>query len=269
LGHKSVRPVTFLGGAVGLRCEELLREVDQVEPMITRTRSATREILTVQTEETNEQTAFFDPDPAITRDEADALLASVESALASGTVKAITLSGSSPSPATHGVFSDLIALAQSWQVPTFLDTYGPSLEGIWGFWPEVMQLNLKEAGLHLKLPKGRPSESDLIALLERWSRRGVRASVVTDGANRFVARVGKFTYRVAPPAIEPVNPIGSGDCFLAGLVDAALSNLLPEAQLQHAVGCAVANAMVWDAGGITREDVEEFASQVVVEKLTR
>ncbi len=268
LGYTDIRPVTFLGGAVGQRCDQLLREVDRVDPIVIPTESATREILTVRTEVTNEQTAFFDPDPRISQEEAASLLRSVESVLDAGRVQAMTLSGSSPSPSTHGLFSDLIALARGRRIPTFLDTYGPSLEGIWGFWPDVIQLNLREAGLYLKLPKGRPSESDIIVLLDRWGRRGGRVGVVTDGANRFVARVGQDTFRVAPPAIEPVNPIGSGDSFLAGVVDATLSGLSPEALLRHAVGCAVANAMVWDAGGFERADAEDFARQVVVEMLT-
>ena len=62
-----------------------------------------------------------------------------------------------------------------------------------------------------------------------------------------------MTYRVKPPAIEPVNPIGSGDCFLAGVVDGHLEGPgADEELLRHAVGCAVANALVWDAGAIER-----------------
>lgn len=93
--------------------------------------------------------------------------------------------------------------------------------------------------------------------------------VVTDGANRFLARVGDTTYRVCPPAIEPVNPIGSGDSFLAGLVDSALAERSAEETLRHAVGCAVANALVWDAGAIDKSLVEEIAAEVIVDPIRR
>ncbi len=66
--------------------------------------------------------------------------------------------------------------------------------------------------------------------------------------------------RAVPPRIEPVNPIGSGDCLLAGLVDAWLSGLEPEAVLRHGLACAVANALVWDAGAIDPEEVRKLAS---------
>ena len=73
--------------------------------------SPTRVILTVHTGATAEQSAFFDPDPAIAPQEADELAARVEAELAAAGVEALCLSGSSPSAATHGLYSDLIALA--------------------------------------------------------------------------------------------------------------------------------------------------------------
>ncbi len=106
-------------------------------------------------------------------------------------------------------------------------------------------------------------------LLHRWSRHGVDTAVVTDGANPIMARVAGRIYQVLPPEIEPVNPIGSGDCLLAGLVDARLANLDPEATLRHAVACAVANAMVWDAGAIDVEEVRRIEGDVVVESMKR
>ena len=90
-------------------------------------RSPTRVILTVRTEATADQTAFFDPDPAITADEAEAIFHRVEEALTPGSGPALTLSGSSPATATHGLYSDLISLALREGVPVFLDTYGPAL----------------------------------------------------------------------------------------------------------------------------------------------
>ena len=38
LGRKPVRPVTFLGGAVGQRCEELLRDEERLDPIVVRAR---------------------------------------------------------------------------------------------------------------------------------------------------------------------------------------------------------------------------------------
>src|SRR4051812_7848085 len=149
---RPARPATFLGGPIGAWCEDLLRRADGLDPLVTPTEAATRVILTVRTEGSADQTAFFDPDPAITQAEADALSHRVEGALTKGGVEALTLSGSSPSATTHGLYSDLISLARARRVPVLLDTYGPALDAIWGFWPDVLQLNRREAAAHLRQP---------------------------------------------------------------------------------------------------------------------
>jgi len=262
LGRKP-RPLTFLGGAVGSLCESLLRADDGLEPLVVRTEAPTRVILTVRTEASSQQTAFFDPDPSITAAEAHALARQVELALESGDVEALTLSGSSPGPATHNLYSDLVALARARRVPVFLDTYGPALAAIWGFWPTAVQLNRREAAAHLKKPKA--SDSDVAGLLQDWHRRGVSCGVVTDGPNPVWIVLRGKRYRATPPAIDVVNPIGSGDALLAGLVDGWLAKLDPEPLLRHALACAVANALVWDAGAIDPNEVSRWRERVAIE----
>ncbi|MGE3820842.1 MAG: 1-phosphofructokinase family hexose kinase [Isosphaeraceae bacterium] len=247
---RKARPVTFLGGPTGHHCETLLRREDGLDPLVVRTISETRVILTVRTEGTNEQSAFFDPDPAVTENEAEEMFRGVEAALGEGTVKALTLSGSSPSTATHGLYSDLISLANARNLPVFLDTYGPPLDAIWGFWPQSIQLNRREIATHLRKPAPAVTDRDVLSLLARWAGHGVSRAVVTDGPNPALARLDGVEYRVIPPSIEAVNPIGSGDCLMAGLADGWLSGLSGEALIRHAFGCALANALVWDAGAI-------------------
>jgi len=261
---RAARSATFLGGLIGQRCQTLLRAEGGSEPIIVESTAPTREIVTVRSPGVA-STAFFDPDPQITAGEADALLRLVEAELAQGGLEALTLSGSSPSPATHHVYSDLIAIAQARKVPTFLDTYGPSLESIWGFWPDAINLNRREAGLVLK--QDDPDDDQVRRLLHQWGRRGVKAAVVTDGPNDVLALVRGRAFRVEPPEIEAVNPIGSGDSLLAGLVDAHLSKLDPEAALRRAVATAVSNALVWDAGAVDPDEILRLEQDVWVEPI--
>ena len=174
----------------------------------------TREILTVLTQSTTDQTAFFDPDPSISPAEAEALADRVEHALSAGNVSALTLSGSSPSAATHGIYSDLISLAKARRIPVFLDTYGPALEGIWGFWPSVIQLNRKEAAGQLR--KQTATDGDVLGLLENWHRHGVTCGIVTDGPNPAIIQSRHMRFKATPPPIKAVNPIGSGDSLPGG-----------------------------------------------------
>jgi 1-phosphofructokinase family hexose kinase len=260
---RPARPVTFLGGTVGALCEDLLRRDDGLDPLATPAASPTRVILTARIEGKADQTAFFDPDPDITPAEAEALYHRVEGAFTAGGVQALTLSGSSPSPSTHGLYSDLIALARTRRVPVFLDTYGPALDAIWGFWPDVLQLNRREAASYLR--SSRPGDAEVFGLLDRWAGHGVRCALVTDGPGPVLIRAFGRRYRATPPTIDAVNPIGSGDCLLAGLADGWLSGLEPEAMLRRGLACAVANALVWDAGAIDPEEVRRQEDAIAIE----
>ena len=262
---RTARPVTFLGGAVGARCEGLLRRDDGLDPLVVPSAAETRVILTVRTERSPDQTAFFDPDPAVTAEESDDLLRHLETALDGGGVEGLTLSGSSPSTATHGLYRELIAAAHARKVPAFLDTYGPALDAVRGVWPDVVQLNRREATAYLKRPN--PSDADFLGLIETWSRLGVAAAVITDGPKPAFAKVQGRVYRVTPPKIDAVNPIGSGDSLLAGLADGWLKALEPEALIRHAFGCASANALVWDAGAVDPDLAARQGEAVMVELL--
>jgi 1-phosphofructokinase family hexose kinase len=267
LGRAS-RPVTFFGGPVGERCQDLLQGDDQLDPLFITTEAPTRVILTVRTEGSPDQTAFFDPDPAIKPAEAEALFRGVEAALGAGEVEAITLSGSSPSVSTHGLYSDLIALARSRRVPAFLDTYGPALDAIWGFWPDAIQLNRREAAAHLRTSPEALTDAQVFTLLDDWTRHGVRCGIVTDGPRAVLSILQGRPYRALPPAIAAVNPIGSGDCLLAGIADAWLSEAGPETMLRHGLACAIANALVWDAGAIDPNEVRRQEAAIVIEPLS-
>jgi tagatose 6-phosphate kinase len=262
---RSARPVTFFGGSAGEICRTMLKDDDGLDPIAVETRSSTRVILTVLTEGTTDQTAFFDPDPEIRPEEADLLSARVEAALAEPGVEALTLSGSSPSAATHGLYSDLISLARARRVPVFLDTYGPALEAIWGFWPTVIQLNRREAAGRLRKPS--VTDDDVLGLLSDWRRHGVACGVVTNGPDPVLISYKDRFYRAAPPSIKVVNPIGSGDSMLAGLVDGWLAGGEPEWLLRHAIACASANASVWDAGAVDPETVKALEAQITLESI--
>lgn len=263
---RPARPVTFFGGAIGRRCAETLRDHDGLDPLVVETEAETRVIVTIRTSGTDHQTAFFDPDPALTEADADALHRAIAEALNTGSIELVTLSGSSPSESTHHLYSDLIALAKARRVPVFLDTYGPAFKAIWGFWPDVVQMNRREAALSMGLT-GRASDEDVRGLLLDWARHGVQIGLVTDGPEAVLAIARGEWFRLMPPWITAVNPIGSGDCLLAGLADGWLAGLGPEALLRRGMGCAVSNALTWDAGAVDPDALRDLEAQVEVESL--
>lgn len=262
---RTVRPVTFLGGPIGGYCEELLRRDDRLEPVVISTESPTRVILTVRTGTSSEQSAFFDPDPAISPAEAAELIRRVSESLATGSVQGLTLSGSSPHSNTHSAYSDLIALARSSGVPVFLDTYGPALRAIENSWPDVLQVNRKEAAGRVGKKESALTDDDVVGLLNEWERHGVSLGVVTDGPRPVLLNHGGQLLRAIPPIIEVVNPVGSGDSLLAGLTDAWIGGGDAEAIIRKGLACAVANALVWDPGDVDPTEVARQRDAIRVE----
>ena len=218
---------------VGSHCERLLRTDDGLDPIVVPTESPTRVILTVRTEATAEQTAFFDPDPgdhaARSRGSGVARRGPARRGSASRP-SAFRFEPRAGDPRTlfrpdrSGAGA---RVSRSFSIPTARHS-----EAIWGFWPTAIQLNRREAALHLRKPTA--SDSDVAGLLDDWARRGVVCGIVTDGPNPVSIVYRGKKYRAIPPRITPVNPIGSGDCLLAGLVDGWLSGFDPEPLFRHA-----------------------------------
>ena len=142
LGH-TAQPALFLGGELGRLCERLLREQDGFEPLVTWTAAPTREILTVRTESSAEQTAFFDPNPTIAASERDAFVSQVTAAFSHGT-RWCAMSGSSPCAVTDDVYAQLVRSARRSGVSTVVDTYGACFPLALAAAPDVIKLNCLE-----------------------------------------------------------------------------------------------------------------------------
>lgn len=259
LGQGEVRPVTFLGGHVGRRCLELFQQEDGLDPIVVDTEAPTREILTVRSSTPCEPTAFFDPNPAISAAEAERLLSVVRDQLNTGRVRALTLSGSSPAASTHGLFQAMLEAACIHAVPTFLDTYGPALACVRRAWPHYLQLNRTEAAQRLGVEN--PQDSDLVGLTRDWLHRGAACAVITNGGEAAWVGFDGAIHRLVPPKVTVTNPVGSGDSFLAGMVDGSLRGLDFESRLKFASACGASNAMSWDAGRVEPRALPELMEQ--------
>ena len=78
----------------------------------------------------------------------------VEVALDTAGIEAVTLSGSSPSPATHGLFSDLIGLTRRAGSLSSSTPTAPRSTRSGSSWPDAIQLNRREAAAHLRTTTG-------------------------------------------------------------------------------------------------------------------
>jgi tagatose 6-phosphate kinase len=109
------------------------------------------------------------------------------------------------------------------------------------------------------------TDADLRDAMRRCADAGAKWVVTTMGKDGAAATDGRSFWRIHAPAIEAVNPIGSGDSVAAGLAAALVRRLdLPEA-CRLAIACGSANALTERAGEVHTEDVHRLSNAIRVE----
>jgi len=71
-----------------------------------------------------------------------------------------------------------------------------------------------------------------------------------------------------PPKIKAIYPIGSGDAFLGGLVQAWLNHSPESEALRQAVAAGSANTFSVGGGKFTHQEFESVLAKTTVKKLT-
>ena len=165
----------------------------------------------------------------------------------------VALSGSLPPGLDASAYLRLIALARAAGKPVSLDTSGPELPAALEGAPDVAKPKQGEAELVL----GRPVTLENVAeALAELRGRGPKLVALTLGAAGAAIATEDQAWWVAAPDVQVVNPIGSGDSFLATLIaQTGRGASLAEAG-RWAVAAGSANAAVCGAAACTRAEIE-------------
>ena len=211
------QPALFLGGEVGDLCHRLLRVQDAFEPLVTWTAAPTREILTVRTEDSADQTAFFDPNPVIAADERDAFQAQLAAAFCDG-VNLVC------DERFISVFRDgwrLRAAGAAGACARRVHTAGYlrslSVDGI------VRRAGCRQVEL-CGMRTGFRCAARFAAIDRGGGATCPRCRSPLCGGDLWmrgmVAAWDEHVVAWKPPTVNVVNPIGAGDAMTAGLIDA-------------------------------------------------
>jgi len=171
-------------------------------------------------------------------------------------------SGSIPSGAPADLFARLLANSPA---SAILDIRGPELERALACRPLVVKPNRQE--LEQIVGHKIASDGELCAAMAQLNERGAQWAIVSNGRHDVWARDGRQAYRMRPPAIVAVNPIGSGDCLAAAMawqIDAGASVL--EA-LPVAVAAASINAGQLLPARLDAAEVLALAAKILVEQV--
>jgi tagatose 6-phosphate kinase len=224
-----------------------------------------RRCIAVVDPETGQQTEINEWGPVCGQDHIERLAELLHKQIASLNPEYVVLSGSLPPEAPSSTYAQLIALCNSAQVRTILDTSGPALaEGVKAR-PWMIKPNHHELEALCGVRADTLKTAGIAALNQKHTvKYGV---AVTMGAEGAVLAADSVELLAIPPPVGLVSTVGSGDSFVAGYLYAH-RNICPPAEcLQWACGCGAANAEVYGSGFIDPSRAEELARTTIVRSL--
>lgn len=261
LGESAVA-TGFLGGDRGRCLQSSLAELG-LETDFVAVAAPTRECVTVIDDSAGTQTELVEESRAVAPDDYPRLLAVIERRVVG--CRAAVMSGSLTPGGPVDFFLRTTRMGQAAGALCVIDAHGPPLAAALSAHPDVVKPNRLE--LAAMLGHELTDDADLRRAMRVLHERGARQVVVTAGDRPTVAYDGRSFWRVVPPRVTTVNPIGSGDAFTAGLVARLVrgDDLGEACRWGSAAGSA--NALTLMAGEVHRADVERLVGQVQVERI--
>jgi tagatose 6-phosphate kinase len=251
----------LLGGEVGLQLERLL-SAEGLRHDFFRIAGMTREGVTYR-EPDNTWTAIFEPPHQVTAEEAEKMVLHCSSLL--GGASWVVCSGSSPCGETDGVYARIVAEAREKGCRSYCDSYGDAFRQALRSRPTVVQCNRAE--LSATLGRSIATEGEIRDVLRGTIDSGIEMAVVTDGSRPAYAAARGRIWKIVPPAVEAVNPTGSGDCFAAGVLRDLERGRPFEEALKFGAAAGAANAGRWDVATVAEGEAEALARSVRIEEL--
>jgi 1-phosphofructokinase family hexose kinase len=208
-GASATRTLAAVGGVTG---EAIRREFADlgVPARWIETQAPTRMCTTILDRQTGTTTELVENAGPISQDE----LARFGAAYIEETrpAEVVVLAGSFPAGVPATLYRDLLRETNGRVV---LDAQREPLLKALEQKPFVVKPNRQE--LANTLGRRVESDADLHAAMRELCRRGAHWVVVTHGKERVWVASERELYSANPPAVEVVNPIGSGDCLAAGI----------------------------------------------------
>jgi len=249
IGGTTGQQVAMLAAAEGIAARWHRLERGETRICVLVTDQAAQDTLTI-----NEPGPTLDQ--AAWRAFADHVLASAERAAL------VALSGSVP----PGVAADdVLGLLEALGRPVALDSSGAVLAGALERRLALVKVNLDEFGTALGMRF--PSLTAAAAAARLVCRHGPHQLIITHGQHGAIAGDASEQWHAAPPALQAVSPVGSGDAVLAGALAARTRGAGLAEALRLGVACGAANVLRPGPGVIDLDDATRLAAAVTLRRL--
>jgi tagatose 6-phosphate kinase len=163
------------------------------------------------------------------------------------------------------LYREITLQAKAAGILSVVDAQGLPLVEALAAQPGLVKPNRQE--LAATVQRSLSSESEIVAAMHEVRKRGAVRVVVTSGKAAALALQDEQVWRIQPPSISAVNPIGSGDAFTAALVWRLVQKENLGEACRWAAAAGAANALSAMPGELDRDDVERLVNEVKLEKL--
>jgi tagatose 6-phosphate kinase len=252
----------FIGGDRGSLIEASLLERG-IETDFVKIATEIRQCATVIDESAGTQTELVQESNAVSKDKYRQLMKVARKW--AGRCRAMVMSGTLTPGAPIDFYRRCARLAAESDLLSVVDAQGPALVEALKANPGIVKPNRPE--LAATVGRDLSTEKNLISAMRELRERGAQRVIVTAGKEPALAFDGQKFWRIHAPKIKPVNPIGSGDAFTAGLVWRLLrGDDLGEA-CRWASAAGAANALTIMAGEVRPKDVKRLVREVRIQEI--
>lgn len=252
----------FAGGNNGRMLCEILASQGISENFV-RVKNETRCCINVL-ESDGTSTELLEPGRAVDLEEISELKHIVSELTSSADV--VTINGSLPVGCNSNLYRDLISRIKACGKPVILDTSGKLLVESLQASPTMIKPNIDEISQILGKKVANINEI-VSAAYEIHEKYNIDQVVVSLGSKGSVLVCKKGTWRVTPPTIDVINPVGSGDTMVGAFAVAMSRGMQPADQLMFASACATANCLTPQTGSFEYETALKIQDEMHVEKL--
>lgn len=242
------------GGRTGELLQKLLKE-ENVTTLPVNVAAETRENFIVVDTSNNEQYRFGMPGDALSEDEAQLILDTINDITPFPDV--VVISGSLPPGMEPGYIKKLVKLAKGKGSKVVADTSGEALtaaleEGVYLLKPNIGELSRIANKEYLDNETADDAAKELVTAGK------AEVVVVSMGPQGAYLVTQDETIHIAAPSVKKLSTVGAGDSMVAGMVSVLAQGGTPVQMARMGVACGSAATMNPGTGLFKKEDAERL-----------
>lgn len=263
LGNK-VLVTGFVGGKNGEYIIEKL-EKEGINFDFVKIKGDSRECLTIIDSETNIITEINEDGPIVTQKELEKLIKKIENFKPKP--KLIVFSGSVPPCLKNDIYKQLIKIAKKREIKTVLDAKEIYLEEGIKEKPFIIKPNKIEAEFLLKHPLN--TKEQILHGIKFFLDKGIKIVAISFDKHGAFIGTSEGIWEFIAPTVKTVNTVGSGDVYLAGLINGIIKNQSIIESGKLAIACGTANTLCQGAGIFKKSDIKKLLPLIKIKEFER